>query len=83
MGLKDTSTRNIVPVDLNSLLYMNAGVLSEFHQKLGNAGPSATYRQQAETLRNNIQNVLWDQQAGSWFDYDMKNMVRRFCTMQH
>ena len=69
-------TRFIVPVDLNSLLYRSARLLSEFSSQLGDAGRADTYRQQAETLRNNIQNVLWDQEAGSWFDYDTKNMVR-------
>ncbi|XP_043224413.1 trehalase-like isoform X3 [Amphibalanus amphitrite] len=72
-SLKDLKTRNFVPVDLNSLLYLNARLLSEFHTQLGNSAAAANYREQAETLRNNIQNVLWDQEAGSWFDYDTKN----------
>ena len=65
-----------MPVDLNSLLYRSARLLSEFNSQLDNAARADTHRQQAEVLRNNIQNVLWDQEAGSWFDYDTKNMVR-------
>ncbi|XP_037091996.1 trehalase-like isoform X2 [Pollicipes pollicipes] len=72
--LKDLKTRSFVPVDLNSLLYLNAKLLSEFYDLLGNGSKAAMYREQAETLRNNIQNVLWDQDAGSWFDYDTANM---------
>ena len=79
-SLKDVKTRNFVPVDLNSLLYLNARLLSEFHKQLGNDAQADTYREQAESLRNNIQNVLWDQEAGSWFDYDTKNMVGVYCT---
>ena len=75
-SLKDLKTRFIVPVDLNSLLYWNGRLLSEFHTLLGNSEKAATYHEQAETLHNNIQNVLWDQEAGSWFDYDTKNRVR-------
>ncbi|OXA60695.1 trehalase [Folsomia candida] len=72
-NLSHTKTRDIIPVDLNGFLYWNAIILEEFCQlvpdncTLGNA---TYYARQAADWKQAIHDVLWDEELGSWFDYD-------------
>ncbi|XP_037077546.1 trehalase-like [Pollicipes pollicipes] len=71
--LKDVKTRFIVPVDLNSLIYLNARLISEFYTLLGEDARAAQFQDYAERQKRNIEEVLWDEHSGSWFDWDTKN----------
>ncbi|NP_001291906.1 trehalase isoform X1 [Bactrocera dorsalis] len=76
-GLKNLKTRSIVPVDLNALLYMNAKIIAEFHDKAGNTAKSAEYEAKAARILEAIQAVHWNEEAGVWLDYDMINQKPR------
>ncbi|XP_032571738.1 trehalase isoform X1 [Drosophila sechellia] len=71
------STTSIVPVDLNAYLYWNAKLIAEFHSKAGNTKKVTEYETKAEKLRLGIQEVLWNEEAGVWLDYDMINQKPR------
>ncbi|XP_041449192.1 trehalase isoform X2 [Drosophila obscura] len=71
--LSNLRTRSIVPVDLNAFLYWNAKLIAEFHAKAGNVDKMTEYEKKAQTLLQGIQEVLWNEEAGCWLDYDMIN----------
>ena len=73
LSLLNISTQHVIPVDLNAILQQNARLLSEFHTILGNSAKSQYYAKIAAELQIAIDNVLWNEEAGMWFDYDMKN----------
>lgn len=76
-SLADTKCRSIVPVDLNAILFWNAKILSEFYVKVGNPKKAAEYETKAQKFYVGIQAVLWNEEAGTWFDYDMINAKPR------
>lgn len=55
--LIDTKASEIVPVELNAILYSNAKSLAEYHRKLGNDKIAARYQQKADNL--NEASVGW------------------------
>ncbi|XP_017051668.1 trehalase isoform X2 [Drosophila ficusphila] len=76
-NLTNLSTSLIVPVDLNAYLYWNAKLIAEFHSKAGNTKKVIEYENKAEKFYQGIQEVLWNEEAGCWLDYDMKNEKSR------
>ncbi|EDV36486.2 uncharacterized protein Dana_GF11930, isoform B [Drosophila ananassae] len=76
-NLTNLKTRSIVPVDLNALLFMNAKIIAEFHSKAKNPDKVAEYEKKAQKLLQGIQEVLWNEEAGIWLDYDMINKKPR------
>lgn len=50
--LRDTKTRSIVPVELNSLMYFNAKTFAEYHTKLGHGKEAEKYEQKAQEIFN-------------------------------
>lgn len=72
-GLQNISASNIIPVDLNAILQQNARLLSSYHYALGNLAKAQHYAKIAESWQEAIDNVLWNEESGIWFDYDIKN----------
>ncbi len=66
----------IVPVDLNALMYMNYVNLSEFHSLLGDQARAEHFARKAEDVKEAIAKVLWHQEDGVWYDFDLVNEVR-------
>ncbi|XP_036334334.1 trehalase isoform X2 [Rhagoletis pomonella] len=75
--LTTLKTRSIVPVELNAILYWNAKMIAEFHEKAGNAAKSAEYELKAAKIFEAIQVVHWNDEAGVWLDYDLINQKPR------
>ncbi|KAK3874699.1 hypothetical protein Pcinc_020379 [Petrolisthes cinctipes] len=75
--LKDLKVTHIVPVDLNSLLCMNARILSEFYKKIGNFGSAKTYQDLADVKNETMSKIFWDKTDGMWYDYDMNAQSKR------
>lgn len=57
-NLTNLKTRSIVPVDLNAILCWNAGLLSEFHARLGDTSRADYYREVRARLLEAIEKVL-------------------------
>lgn len=64
-------------MDLNTLIYRNAVLLSEYNKKFGNATKASEYMSIAEDWKKAVNAVLWHDDIGSWLDYDIINNVRR------
>ncbi|QQP54367.1 Trehalase, partial [Caligus rogercresseyi] len=75
--LADTKTSQIIPVELNSYLCKNSRILSEFYEILGDETKTQEYKEHEQNIRSAIENVLWDGEAGIWFDYDISNNISR------
>lgn len=56
-NLSDTQTPNIIPVDLNSLLHLNALTLSTWFNQMGNKNKANEYKNIADELLKSIQEV--------------------------
>ncbi|XP_060861354.1 trehalase-like isoform X2 [Metopolophium dirhodum] len=76
-NLSDIQTANIVPVDLNSMLHVNALTLSTWFDQMGDEINSAKYRTIANEFLENIQEVMWRPNKGAWFDWDLINNKSR------
>lgn len=56
-NLSDIQTSNIVPVDLNSFLHVNALTLSAWFSQMGNEAKANKYKNIANQFLQNIQEV--------------------------
>ena len=64
-------TTEIIPVDLNSILYKNAQSLSEFFKLTGDQSKSKEYQELANQRKLAIEALLWNEAIGAWTDYDI------------
>ncbi|XP_033234086.1 uncharacterized protein [Drosophila pseudoobscura] len=71
--LKDIQTTSIVPVELNVILFRSAKILVEFNRKAGNTAKVEEYSDIACGLVKAVRDVLWNEEAGIWLDYDLLN----------
>ncbi|XP_048199901.1 LOW QUALITY PROTEIN: trehalase [Perognathus longimembris pacificus] len=70
--LSSIRTSKLVPVDLNAFLCQAEELMSKFYLLLGNASQAARYRNLRAQRLAAMQAVLWDEQKGAWFDYDLE-----------
>jgi alpha,alpha-trehalase len=68
-NLKTICTTEIVPVDLNCLLYELELGLAEAYKKLLQLPLARHYRKKAERRRQTINEYLWDEKEGYYFDW--------------
>lgn len=65
-------TTEIIPVDLNSLLYHLEMTIGQQHQQLGNVTKANDFLAKAEQRKKAIQYWLWDEQLGLFGDYSLR-----------
>lgn len=83
-GLREIKTNYIVPVDLNSLMFMNYANLAEFHSLLGDPIMAEKYMAKADEMQAAIKAVLWCEEDRMWYDFDLINNASRIKIMfQH
>lgn len=76
-SLVDLKTRYIVPVELNSILYGNAVILSNFYRQLGDEVKANLYDDWATSFYDAVQDLFWHEDVGAWLDWDLINNKRR------
>ena len=69
-ALARVHTTQILPVDLNALLYSQERILADFAARRGDAARAETYRANADARKTAILARFWDADAGWFFDYD-------------
>src|SRR3954451_20442148 len=62
----------VVPVDLNALLYRYERDLAAFARALGRTGEAGRWRGCARSRRATIDGLLWDDRAGCYRDLDLR-----------
>jgi alpha,alpha-trehalase len=69
-------TTEIVPVDLNSLLFGLESAIREGCERQGDRAGAAEFGRRAAVRRAAIDRYLWDGTAGAWFDYRWTERAR-------
>nr|XP_003472700.1 trehalase isoform X1 [Cavia porcellus] len=75
-SLSSIQTSKRVPVDLNAFLCQAEELMSNFYARLGDDVQAARYKALRNQRLTAMQAVLWDEQKGAWFDYDLENMKK-------
>ncbi|KAL1137712.1 hypothetical protein AAG570_009408 [Ranatra chinensis] len=69
--------KQLVPVDLNSILCWNARLLADFYEKLNMTHKADQFRRQQREWTEAVEKVLWDERTGAWLDWDTVAGQRR------
>ena len=69
--LKDIHAKNLIPVELNSYLCRSARIMSYFYEKLERPQNAELYRKWGNSIQDAMENVLWNETHGAWFDYNI------------
>nr|XP_054297038.1 trehalase [Pongo pygmaeus] len=72
-SLSGIRTSKLVPVDLNAFLCQAEELMSNFYSRLGNDSQATKYRILRSQRLAALNAVLWDEETGAWFDYDLEN----------
>jgi len=72
-NMSHINTRNIIPVDLNSFIYMNHIQLARLFRLLGDENKAQFYDAESLVWSRAIDEVLWNDDQGIWLDYDILN----------
>lgn len=70
------ATHHFAPVCLNSLLYKTEKDLEEISELLGKTAEAEKWKQRAEQRKQQINQYLWDDRRGLFFDYDLRTGAR-------
>ena len=78
-NLKDIQTKDIIPVELNSYLCRSARIMQEFYSDndFEDKTKAEKYKNLGDSFQDGIENVLWNEKKGAWFDYDLKRGKQR------
>ncbi|CAG8616406.1 2696_t:CDS:2 [Ambispora leptoticha] len=69
--LQNLDTRSVIPIDLNSILYMNEIVLADFNAKVGNKKLANSFRKRAKDRREGMIDIFWDKKRLSFWDFNL------------
>ncbi|XP_058145162.1 trehalase [Dasypus novemcinctus] len=72
-SLSSIRTSKLVPVDLNAFLCQAEELMSNFYSRLGNDSQATKYRDMRTRRLAALNAILWDEEKGAWFDYDLEN----------
>lgn len=76
-NLTSIHTKDIIPVDLNSIFANALQNVAFFQALLHNPRRAAHWAYIAKQWRSSIKEVLWNNEDGVWYDYDMSNEQHR------
>jgi alpha,alpha-trehalase len=69
-NLSSIHTTDIIPVDLNALIYYQEFLLSGIYDRLGETKKSRQFKEKYLSRKRAILNYCWDQDEGFFMDYD-------------
>ncbi|HEY1023855.1 MAG TPA: alpha,alpha-trehalase TreF [Sphingobacteriaceae bacterium] len=72
-NLETIKTIDIVPVDLNSLMYNLENILYTIYQSNGDSRKAAFYKQKSIARKNFIDQYCWNERDGVYYDYDFRS----------
>jgi alpha,alpha-trehalase len=75
LHLNTIETTNIIPVDLNALLYAYENILAKATSEMGNKVKAGWYKEQAEKRQKAVLRYCWNADLQFFFDYDFKEMA--------
>ncbi len=72
-NLSTIHTTDIIPVDLNSLLYFEELKIAQAYNWNGDLEKADEFLNKAEVRKAAINSLLWNEKAGTYMDYDFVN----------
>ncbi|CAF4954130.1 unnamed protein product [Pieris macdunnoughi] len=75
--LTDVHASRILPVDLNAIFAGALELVGDFRNKLKDRREAKKWWSLAKYWRNAIENVMWDDADGVWYDYDAQAKAPR------
>ncbi|XP_006834050.1 PREDICTED: trehalase [Chrysochloris asiatica] len=75
-SLSSIRTSKLVPVDLNAFLCQAEELMGSFYFRLGDDFQATKYRNLRAQRMEAMKDILWDEEKGVWFDYDLENGKR-------
>ena len=75
--------QTVAPVDLNVLVAEGCRNVAELAEALGDAADAAYYRDTFETLRQSMNQYMWSEKRGAYFNYHVRErrpLERLICT---
>ncbi|WP_431274546.1 alpha,alpha-trehalase TreF [Variovorax ureilyticus] len=78
-SLASICTTDILPVDLNALLYGLETKIAALSKQSGDATTAAAFAEKAEARKAAMTALFWDDGQGAYFDYDWRLGQRRDC----
>lgn len=72
-SMNTIQTTDIIPVDLNALLYFLELKIAQSYNWQGNKDTADLYLIKAEQRKNAINSILWNEKTGTYMDYNFKN----------
>lgn len=71
--LRSLNINNIVPVDLNSILYWNEATISSFLNSTGNHSAASSWAEAAKKRSDAMYALMWNATLWSYFDYNISS----------
>lgn len=62
---------NIIPVDLNSIMYWNEATIASLLALVGDSSAAGVWEERARNRSEAMAALMWDEALGSYFDYNM------------
>jgi alpha,alpha-trehalase len=75
--LRSLNVRSIVSVDLNSILYQNEVIISEYLEQAGNSSEAKRFADAAEQRSKAMYALMWNATHWSYFDYNLTDNSQR------
>ncbi|WP_234736005.1 alpha,alpha-trehalase TreF [Tellurirhabdus bombi] len=72
LTLATTQTTDIIPVDLNCLMYVFEKILSDTYRQAGQVEVADIYKKRADERGRVITRLFWDEEKGFFKDYNLK-----------
>jgi alpha,alpha-trehalase len=69
--LRSLNTINIIPVDINSILYHNEITIADFYKREGNYSAAREWAGRAANRSEAMTTLLWNSEHYSYFDYNL------------
>lgn len=69
--LRSLNTMDIIPVDLNSILYHNEIVIADFLRQTGQNAEARQWQYRAEHRQKAMYELMWNEKYSSYFDYNV------------
>jgi alpha,alpha-trehalase len=63
---------DLIPIDLNAILYKTEGILSHFHSLKGNQTYADKFRLYSYRRRSMINDLMWSKEKNYWSDFNIK-----------
>lgn len=75
--LRHLNVRNMVPVDLNSILYQNEVIISGYLEQAGNSTEAERFASAARERSEAMYALMWNETHWSYFDYNLTSNEQR------